>query len=411
MEKYREWADHATGINPFVPIKPKRTTLPFFTKLALWFSYLVGPILFILRIPFFCFLIPISFLRRPLEIYHSAVGCRLFLFLCGFFWIGSDKKSSPESSWNRSPRSGDIILSNHCSYLDIFYYSFRYAPTFAFPCPGNTDQVVKASLFGALGMSLFGRLPRRKSTLPQLLEASRRSRGGPVVYFAEGTTSNGRALLCFAAPLDRIFPDSFEAPPAAAPAGHSSARSLMSLDEELPAARGRPERQEALIFPVTLEYRYAFFAPTFPVGSPLGHFARLNGQVYNRLVVHRLAPLSPARPAVTLLAEPSADPNAATPAAHLTKWTRDLFSSSTPGTGALGGRPAGPSFRTRAEVVSGLRHMMAASVGVRPTQSLDMAAKAAFCRYWAGTHVGRAYQAQAQAVRASVAAASQEHDQ
>lgn len=107
MEKYREWEDTATGVAPFVPEKSKNIKLSPITRILLFLSYIIAPFLAIIRLHFFtgaivwlafwkmiCFLLPISFLRRPLEIFNQRLGGYLVLFILGFLWIPTEKKKS-----------------------------------------------------------------------------------------------------------------------------------------------------------------------------------------------------------------------------------------------------------------------------------------------------------------------------
>lgn len=131
---------------------------------------------------------------------------------------------------DRSPRQGDLILSNHTSYIDVLLLSALYNPTFLLPVfsalpavPTTQPKYGRSTGTGsanistaplpqppALGyvkvpfwemMARTGSLPPTAAVLPvgayKTLKEARRKEPRPVVLFAEGTTGNGRAILRF----------------------------------------------------------------------------------------------------------------------------------------------------------------------------------------------------------------------
>lgn len=143
-----------------------------------------------------------------------------------------------------SPKAGDIIVSNWCSWVEVLYLAFRWNPIFVIPVAseapkalhesssslttpgrrtgtgsaaisspglGGASPATRSPILGFRVASLFailhhtGKLPLApapgESTLS--LEEIRVKSDRPVVVFPECTTSNGRALLRFAHVFDK----------------------------------------------------------------------------------------------------------------------------------------------------------------------------------------------------------------
>lgn len=130
---------------------------------------------------------------------------------------------------DRSPRRGDLIITNYTSYIDTLYLAYRYNPTFLLPVFAPLEQaplsettrtgrhtgtgsaniatapVAQPAFLGYLPITLLallgrtGDLPPTFDVIPtsayKTLKAARRAEKRPVVLLAEGTTSNGRAVL------------------------------------------------------------------------------------------------------------------------------------------------------------------------------------------------------------------------
>jgi len=132
------------------------------------------------------------------------------------------------SQTNRSPRAGDLIITNYTSQIDILYLAYRYNPTFLLPTfapleltttnqsTGRHTGTGSANISSSqpqptfLGYTPIPLLPllARTGSLPpteevlaagsyKSLKSARRGEKRVVVLLAEGTTSNGRAVLKF----------------------------------------------------------------------------------------------------------------------------------------------------------------------------------------------------------------------
>ncbi|KAF9986394.1 hypothetical protein BGZ75_001856 [Mortierella antarctica] len=212
------------------------------------------------------------------RVYHrliSAVLLRLILALLGFFWIkrevvtlrrGRSSGSNKTQASNRraAAASGELIVCNWSSYIDVLYLAFRYDPVFT-QIYHETLTVRQVSLWEALLLSgSYPQLspPEGVQTLPivEFVKSMQKKGAGPVVVFPEGTTTNNRAILKFVP----IFKD--------------CSVPETSIDITIMA----------------LKYDYHKFAPTFTVGLDnsyrLGHLFRTCAQFYNTLSIKSLAP-------------------------------------------------------------------------------------------------------------------------
>jgi hypothetical protein len=170
-----------------------------------------------------------DFVQRGFERYTTFLGARAILFFLGFQFIRSDVVSLKRSSAARrsdaaraaAPTHGDVIVSNHVDFVDILYFAFRYGAVFAFPArhwpsggaaiaqPPRTVRLLSAIdalrlSFGHFGAGRRGpfasendEFKRDAISIGEASERAFREQLGPIVLFAEGCPSNGRAVLPF----------------------------------------------------------------------------------------------------------------------------------------------------------------------------------------------------------------------
>lgn len=155
MEKYSNWRDKGTGIHPFIH---KRTGL----------DWPIG--LFFIKLPFIFLTACVYMASR--QIGWEWIPCRVLMFLFGFTNIKEKLKINP--------KSGDLIIANHSSYLDSFYLTARLKATHFVLDSDNTVE-----------------FHGKKEPLKKVLKIFKRERKGPILVFPEGTTSNGLAILQF----------------------------------------------------------------------------------------------------------------------------------------------------------------------------------------------------------------------
>ncbi|RKP33660.1 hypothetical protein BJ085DRAFT_32571 [Dimargaris cristalligena] len=277
MEKYSNWRDPGTGIQPFLPPAPVKIDRHIGQiVVACVRDYLFGPLIalarIVLLIPVLVLLVSTRYisylfvfhaLKRLYQDWVTGGLIRLTLFLLGFHFIPfnvvSLKKGRQDptasGSGQRQPdsiQSGDIIVANHTSYVDIIYLYGRFNPVFVQMKPLDTTTTTtsrdptqvehrfrRVSVYEALRGC--GGCPAAASSsgtsLAALTREARARRSGPVVVFIEGTTSNGRALL---KPMD-VF------------------RVQADVD------------RESRIHLLLLKYTTSYPSPVFPVGNKLAH--------------------------------------------------------------------------------------------------------------------------------------------
>ncbi|KAI0269167.1 hypothetical protein BC834DRAFT_932181 [Gloeopeniophorella convolvens] len=255
MEKYSAFRDPGTGIQPFLtPVPPSEPSTV--AKIALPFAYGLGAIrvaviailatIHLVLVSGVCvLLIPIPPLHRFISWVLTALLSRLSLLVLGLWWIPVEqvtrKRGYAAEKWR--PGSGDLIVSNWASWIEVLWLAFRFDPIFALPVSASSVQQPEPSSqarspgrrtgTGSAAISTPGTTSlqpvdivgfRRASLLRMItftgrtpfvasagnfssLEEIRRSANRPVVVFPECTTSNGRGLLRFAEVFkDRAVP-------------------------------------------------------------------------------------------------------------------------------------------------------------------------------------------------------------
>ncbi|KAF9452458.1 hypothetical protein P691DRAFT_721878 [Macrolepiota fuliginosa MF-IS2] len=257
MEKFSAYRDPGTGIQPFLtPLPPASPSDPLQT-IAHALGYVFGPFrtllvatticLYILLVEVFCLaFVPIQPLYRVLTRLFSFIFGKLTLWLLGIYTISVEsvtrkrtaRNARQSEPWN--PSTGDIIISNWVSWIEILWLAVRCNPVFVLPVPETiprfesvahasapvTKRPGRATGTGSANIQspqkhsavpvvpikgfrqvsllqmicLTGRLPPyfKDTTGARSLEEIRKSTRRPVAVFPECTTSNGRGLLRFA---------------------------------------------------------------------------------------------------------------------------------------------------------------------------------------------------------------------
>ncbi|KAJ1797921.1 Vacuolar protein sorting protein vps66, partial [Coemansia sp. RSA 2598] len=279
------WRDSGTGIHPFLQPPGAQTHETTVGSILGWGKRLVvGPVMAVVRMAVLGVaaaaevvtsavgtLLVVPSVRRAWERCTRCLLARLALFAMGFYWIDNKRvslqkgrRSARSSGGGKSAataavtvKSGDVIIANHVSYVDVLYLVAAYNPVFV-EVDNATTYARVISLWDALrapGRPTPALLPAGDARpLRSITEEARVKQRGPVVVFPENATSNGRALL-----------------------------QLLPLFEE-------PENQDekSALHLLALKYPFKTFSPAYSVGSQLGHLFALCCQMYNSLVVRVL---------------------------------------------------------------------------------------------------------------------------
>jgi len=144
--------------------------------------------------------------RRVIRIGGNILA-RSILFCAGFYWI-SHKKARisdflPDYKGSNNNKKAPIIVSNHYSWLDIYYFiSSRFCPSFL-----SKKEVVDYPLIGRIAVGLQSVFVNRdnrddkNSILDSIEERAAKIRANKnypqVLIFPEGTTTNGKYLISF----------------------------------------------------------------------------------------------------------------------------------------------------------------------------------------------------------------------
>eukprot|EP01112_Ceratiomyxa_fruticulosa_P012551 TRINITY_DN3480_c0_g1_i1.p1 TRINITY_DN3480_c0_g1~~TRINITY_DN3480_c0_g1_i1.p1 ORF type:complete len:352 (-),score=66.81 TRINITY_DN3480_c0_g1_i1:290-1345(-) len=281
MEKYSKWRDPGTGIHPFLPIKGRVREGGVISFLSWIFSLVFGSVLSVFRIGLisivFAFMlllsvvvgiIPVPILKRLLKRLVEGTCARLILLLMGFWSISTkqtylSKQQKQAGGENLQVKSGDIIIANHTSYVDILYLSFRFSPVFtatpnSWPDLPPKGVVEPLSLHQALYDSISEQPHSEKAiSVSKIIKDAQNNDSGPVVIFPEGATSNGLTLLD---PIP-VF----------------DSQDLVSGFDT------------SRVHVIGFKYENENFSPTFTVGNFFIHLFRLCSQFSNQLQVRYLA--------------------------------------------------------------------------------------------------------------------------
>jgi hypothetical protein len=216
MEKYRQFADARTGVNPFVPVwsinyKPSllmkaAKVLIFFPLSLIRLGVFMVAMIWLVLSSCSVGLIPLGFIRRPIERILLYIGCKVALTALGVLPLSdslADNRrlklaafKSPASSSFSDASYGTLIIVNQQGITDVLYLCMKLCPTFVFVAADGAP--VELSLIAAL-MRASARRPATppvpKESLETITKRARSRWGGPVVIFPEGARTNGAAIL------------------------------------------------------------------------------------------------------------------------------------------------------------------------------------------------------------------------
>lgn len=256
MEKFTNFRDASSGIQPFLHPQPPRAST---TNIAsLLESYILGPILLVLRLLLLIItallytftlglgLMGLRFIGRPFENIKDRILMRMALWSLGFYYISATTKLvSINLKKTADEYSRKIVLSNHSSYLDIVYLKSRYSPIFLQTCLDG--KVLERSwldmINGTSNLVPFHGV----YTLTEYIQKT--PINVKLVIFPEATSSNGRSFL--------------------APFPLFGGVNTTILDVDV----------------VVISYSWSKWCPTYTTGSKFGHLLKLMMQTSNTMEI------------------------------------------------------------------------------------------------------------------------------
>lgn len=193
MEKFSAWRDKGTGISPFMPVDLVKSPVK---------KYLVDPVLLLVKVPlFFLLYIVASVVPKPAI---KALLSHLFGFKDIDLLVEGVRRTKAADIDKNRPFVNQVVISNWVSPLDIFLvYSLSNVSSL-----GEIAVVVpKNGALYSVGawqtISVF--FDQDISAVGEKIDTFSPLKGKLVVYFAEGTASNNRAVLPFAKHPSNLF--------------------------------------------------------------------------------------------------------------------------------------------------------------------------------------------------------------
>ncbi|OHT07348.1 hypothetical protein TRFO_24536 [Tritrichomonas foetus] len=195
-----------TNVNPFIPIPSKRRNI-IITIFQTILAIMKFPLFFMSFTLSFIYnmvasMIPIALLKRLVMQLTSKILFKILLFLSGLLSINPqptpliDTYSVPQEE--TKPKSGDIIISNCASYLNLFWLQQQFSPIFVIPCLESDSEVYVFSVYGLLMRILTVQPLRRHQKVPLsiVIQQSKQIKC-PIVIFPEAAVTNGEYLINF----------------------------------------------------------------------------------------------------------------------------------------------------------------------------------------------------------------------
>ncbi len=211
-EKFRRYECSDCQVCPF---NPRTETRPL-PALILW--YFFGTVLALLRLMLLviCIAFAIFFetlghlfsfipsLRKFIRFIGVSLPCRAMLFLFGFTSVSASNVNVPAQQKVKLPsrifasvKAGSVVISNLVSVSEILYFEYALSPVYALPSASGKN-VIQCSLYRIICHVIFDSIPKTaEMSLSELQDVASRQRQ-PVLLFAEGHPSNGKAMLPFA---------------------------------------------------------------------------------------------------------------------------------------------------------------------------------------------------------------------
>lgn len=187
MEKFSTWRDKGTGISPFLPVEVP--VLPFN-------KYLVRPFRLLLKWPVFMVIYALS-----LIVPKNAIKAIFYLLISVSdidISVEGVRQLKKSDIYAKQPDLGDVVISNLVSPLDILVQylisKVNSVSQIAVIIPIKED-LFSFSVWQALQFCFLpvGAAPKLGTRVTDTLKTH--TQGKLVIYFAEGTPTNNKAIL------------------------------------------------------------------------------------------------------------------------------------------------------------------------------------------------------------------------
>lgn len=182
MEKFSNYRDKATGISPFMPVEPPKSSVALLP----------------LRIIYFILKIPLILAGFLFALVSPSMGSNFLLLVVGGLnlctvLVDGVKKRDVSAITKSLPKPGDIVFANHISPLDGYIYQI---------VANRSVHIVKADPEGFLHLytpfklfwNSFDESLQSKGKVVKSLDALKDK---PIIVLMEGTTSNNKGVLPF----------------------------------------------------------------------------------------------------------------------------------------------------------------------------------------------------------------------
>ena len=203
FENHRESSDGARSAFHTRQVNPFETHTPWTLKEVL-LTIPMLPVLVIrlglLGIAFAtasCFVLLAGFLPKRFQrttILPLKVCSRVVLYAFGFWWLEEEGLEE-----NSTTEVGIICAASHSTLLDVFYYSYRWLPSFV--AKRDIQDMPLIGWFAEILNSVFVDRhadARTKADYKARIEAiAENAKAPPVLIFPEGTCTNGKSLITF----------------------------------------------------------------------------------------------------------------------------------------------------------------------------------------------------------------------
>ena len=190
-------AFHTRQVNPF------ETTTPWTVKEILLFVPMLPVLMVRLGVLATAFGLASGFVLLagvlPKKYQRTALlplkGCaRVVLYAFGFWWLEEEGLEE-----NSTTEVGIICAASHSSLLDVFYYSYRWLPSFVAKRDIQNMPLIGwfAEILNSVFVDRHADAKTKAEYKARIEDIAEDAKAPPVLIFPEGTCTNGKSLITF----------------------------------------------------------------------------------------------------------------------------------------------------------------------------------------------------------------------